>query len=61
MAMRALTREVGEDWLAAQLPGLLPVVGELVEDGDEEVEEETRGWVGEMEGVLGEGVGEMLS
>lgn len=61
MVMRALTREVGEEWLAGALPVMLPVVAELVEDADEGVVGEAEGWVGEMEGVLGENVGGMLS
>ncbi|KAL9090225.1 MAG: hypothetical protein Q9159_002125 [Coniocarpon cinnabarinum] len=60
MAMRALTRELGEEWLG-MLPQMLPIVSELLEDGDERVEGQTEAWVKEMEGVLGESLGEMLA
>ena len=60
LAMRALTRELGEEWLG-MLPQMLPVVSELLEDGDERVESETEGWVKEMEGVLGESLSNMLA
>lgn len=59
LLMRSLTRELGDEWLG-MLPQMLPVVNELLEDDDERVVKETHEWVREMEGILGESVGDML-
>ncbi|KAF2396020.1 hypothetical protein EJ06DRAFT_500915 [Trichodelitschia bisporula] len=50
---RSLTERLGEEWLA-MLAEMLPFVAELLEDGEEQVEKETRAWVRMIEGVLGE-------
>ncbi|KAI9753561.1 MAG: hypothetical protein M4579_005103 [Chaenotheca gracillima] len=55
----ALTEQLGEEWLAL-LPEMLPFISELREDGDEDVERETERWIKVAEGVLGEGLEEML-
>ena len=55
----ALTARLGEDWLA-RLPEMLPLISELQEDDDEEVERETHRWIVKMEGVLGESLDSML-
>lgn len=56
---RSLTRKLGEEWLA-QLPEMLPFVSEALEDDDEDVENEVRAWIVEIEACLGESVEEML-
>ena len=55
----ALTERLGEEWLA-QLPEMLPFVGEGMEDEDEVVEMEVRRWVKKIEEVLGESIAPML-
>lgn len=44
----------GEEWLARHVPEMLPAVAELLEDDHDDVERETRLWVGMLEGVLGD-------
>jgi U3 small nucleolar RNA-associated protein 10 len=51
---------MGEEWLA-RLPEMLPLISEGMEDEDEEVEAEVRGWVVEIEGILGESLDGMLA
>lgn len=58
-AQQALTTKLGEEWLA-MLPEMLPVIGELQDDEDEEVERETARWIVGIEGVLGESLEGML-
>ena len=55
----SLTERLGEEWLA-QLPEMLPFVGEGMEDDDEGVEMEVRRWVKSMEEILGESISPML-
>ena len=55
----ALTKELGEDWLANS-GEMMVYIQRMLEDEDEKVEEETRRWVAEVQEVLGEDVGEML-
>ena len=43
------------------LPEMLPFMSEAMEDGNEDVENEVRAWVGEVEGVLGESLEGMLA
>ncbi|KAJ5976317.1 hypothetical protein N7481_010024 [Penicillium waksmanii] len=57
---RALTEQLGEEWLAL-LPEMLPYISELMEDEDESVEREVRKWVKQIEGVLGERLDDMLT
>lgn len=59
-AEQALTEQLGEDWLAL-LPEMLPYISELMEDEDEGVEKETRKWVKQIEGILGEKLDDMLT
>lgn len=59
-AERALTEQLGEEWLAL-LPEMLPYISELMEDEDESVEREVRKWVKQIEGVLGERLDDMLT
>lgn len=56
---RALTNKLGEEWLG-MLPEMLPIIAEGLEDDDESVEAEVRGWVGKIEEVLGEKLDDML-
>lgn len=56
---RALTNRLGEEWLG-MLPEMLPVIAEGLEDDDEGVEAEVRGWVWKIEEVLGEKLDDML-
>ncbi|KAI0480659.1 hypothetical protein GGR56DRAFT_687895 [Xylariaceae sp. FL0804] len=56
---QALTDRLGEEWLAA-LPEMLPYIGELQDDDDEDVERETHRWIVGIEGVLGESLDAML-
>jgi U3 small nucleolar RNA-associated protein 10 len=55
----SLTERLGEEWLTL-LPELLPVVSELQEDEDEEVENETLKWIKMIEDILGENLDTML-
>ena len=55
----SLTERLGADWLA-QLPEMLPFISEGMEDDDENVELEVRGWVKRIEDILGESIGPML-
>lgn len=55
----SLTERMGEEWLA-QLPEMLPFIGEGMEDDDEGVEMEVRRWVRKIEEVLGESISPML-
>ncbi|ODQ80991.1 hypothetical protein BABINDRAFT_160414 [Babjeviella inositovora NRRL Y-12698] len=53
-AMKMVYQKVGENWLSL-LPQLVPIIAELLEDDDEEVEMEVRGGlVRVIESVLGE-------
>lgn len=56
---RALTKRLGEEWLAL-LPEMLPFISEALEDDDEAVEKEVQKWVEAIEGVLGESLNPML-
>ena len=60
VCQRALTKRLGEEWLVL-LPEMLPFMSEAMEDGNEDVENEVRAWVGEVEGVLGESLEGMLA
>lgn len=57
---RALTEQLGEEWLSL-LPEMLPYINELMEDEDESVEREVRKWVKQIEGILGESMDDMLT
>ncbi|KAM0713461.1 hypothetical protein Q7P37_010423 [Cladosporium fusiforme] len=57
---RAVTQGLGFEWLNL-LPEMLPVISELLEDDNEEVERECLAWVREIEGVTGESLEGMLS
>lgn len=53
-SMKLIYSKIGESWLVL-LPQLVPVIAELLEDDDEEVEREVRtGLVKVVENVLGE-------
>lgn len=56
---RAITDRLGEEWLTL-LPEMLPVIGELQEDEDEIVEEETLAWIQRIEDIVGESLDTML-
>lgn len=56
---RALTDQVGKEWLDL-LPGMLPILSELQEDDDELVEKETSWWIQRIEEILGERLDPML-
>lgn len=58
--IQGVTFDDREDWLARELPAMLPVVAGLQEDDDEGVEKETGLWVRGMEEVLGQRLGELL-
>ena len=55
----ALTKELGEEWLANS-GEMMIYIQRMLEDEDERVEMETREWVADVQEVLGEDVGEML-
>lgn len=57
---RAVTQHLAFDWLNL-LPEMLPVISELLEDDNEEVERECLAWVREIEGVTGESLEGMLA
>ena len=57
---RSITEELKFEWLNL-LPEMLPVIAELLEDGDEGVERETVAWTRGIEEVTGEGLEGMLS
>lgn len=57
---RAVTQGLGFEWLNL-LPEMLPVISELLEDDNEDVERECLAWVREIEGVTGESLEGMLS
>jgi U3 small nucleolar RNA-associated protein 10 len=52
---RSLTEQLGEEWLV-MVPEMMPVLGEVLEDEDADVEKEGREWVSRIEEVLGEGL-----
>lgn len=56
---RALTDQVGKEWLDL-LPEMLPILSELQEDDDELVEKETSWWIQRIEEILGERLDPML-
>lgn len=56
---RALTDQVGKEWLDL-LPEMLPILSELQEDDDELVEKETSWWIHKIEEILGERLDPML-
>jgi U3 small nucleolar RNA-associated protein 10 len=56
---QALTESLGEEWLGL-LPEMLPFISEAMEDDDDQVETETRRWVGQIEEILGESLDPML-
>ncbi|KAI9701275.1 MAG: snoRNA-binding rRNA-processing protein utp10 [Candelina mexicana] len=55
----SLAERLGEEWLAL-LPEMLPLISELQEDDDEDVEKATHRWVIKIEGILGESLDAML-
>ena len=56
-----LYRRIGEDWVA-NLPQLVPLIAELLDDEDENVENETRkSLVPVIENVLGESLDRYLA
>ena len=55
----ALTRKLGEEWLAL-LPEMLPFISESREDDDEKVEKATQSWVNCIEEIMGESLNPML-
>ena len=57
---RRVTERLGLDWLAL-LPEMLPVISELQEDDNEDVERETLRWVKQIEDVTGESLEGMLA
>jgi U3 small nucleolar RNA-associated protein 10 len=56
---RGLSAALREEWLT-QLPQMLPIISELLEDDDEAVEVQTRKWVREVEEITGESMDSML-
>ena len=56
---RALTDRLGHDWLEL-LPEMLPVISELQEDDDEQVERESLNWIRKIEETMGESLAPML-
>jgi len=58
-AQMSLARALGDDWLA-QLPQILPAIGELQDDDDEGVSRETERWIKVVEEILGESLDSML-
>ena len=56
---RAITDRLGEEWLTL-LPEMLPAIGELQEDEDGIVEEETLAWIQKIEDIVGESLDTML-
>lgn len=57
---RAVTQKLGLEWLTL-LPEMLPMISELMEDDDEDVEREVLRWVSEIELATGESLEGMLS
>jgi U3 small nucleolar RNA-associated protein 10 len=57
---RSLTERLAVDWLDL-LPEMLPIISELHEDDDEEVERETLRWATEIEEITGESLDPMLA
>lgn len=57
---RSLTERLAVDWLDL-LPEMLPIISELHEDDDEEVERETLRWAREIEEITGENLDPMLA
>lgn len=55
----ALTRRLGEEWLAL-LPEMLPFISEALEDDDEEVEKAVQSFAASIEDILGESLNPML-
>jgi len=58
-AQMSLAKTLGDDWLA-QLPQILPAIGELQDDDDEGVARETERWIKVVEEILGESLDAML-
>jgi hypothetical protein len=59
--LKAIYERLGEEWLS-MLPQLVPIVAELLEDDDENVETEVRNdLVPVIEGILGESLDRYLS
>jgi U3 small nucleolar RNA-associated protein 10 len=56
---RAITEKLNIDWLT-MLPEMLPVINELQEDDDGQVERETLRWMKQMEDVTGQSIQDML-
>ncbi len=54
-----LAERLGEEWLGL-LPEMLPLISELQEDDDEDIERETNRWIIKIEGILGESLDAML-
>jgi U3 small nucleolar RNA-associated protein 10 len=56
---RAITEKLNIDWLT-MLPEMLPVINELQEDDDGQVERETLRWMKQMEDITGQSIQDML-
>lgn len=56
---RAVTQALGFEWLNL-LPEMLPVISELLEDDNEDVERDSLAWVREIESITGESLEGML-
>ncbi|KAF2103712.1 hypothetical protein NA57DRAFT_30322 [Rhizodiscina lignyota] len=54
-----LLDRVGDEW-TSMLSQMLPVINEAQEDGDEEVERQTKRWIKELEKTMGESIAGML-
>ena len=57
---RSLTERLAVDWLDL-LPEMLPIISELHEDDNEDVERETLRWAKEIEEITGESLDRMLA
>ena len=57
---RSLTEKLAVDWLDL-LPEMLPIISELHEDDNEDVERETLRWAKEIEEITGESLDPMLA
>ena len=56
---QSLTSKLGEEWLSL-LPEMLPLISEMQEDDDENVEREIQRWIKQIEEILGEKLDPML-
>ena len=60
LLLTELYERLGEEWLN-MLPETVPVIAELMEDDDEEVERAVQRMVVKIEGYLGESLDTMLT